>query len=220
MNTRITNNGFRFSNRNYHRRGAHGLQIGSYGIKHLTRGFSHYSYVEGVEELELESLEAVKLSQLSRSDIKIILEGKPKCIPFNVKASVDLSRERIREHDLELKRFSVKSRNKLRDAINADEECLYLMRMRGSRIVDTVWVILDARIQASTSLGGELKMYMEPGKGLLKLSGQTGGQYSRAIDLEFGADTVFAYRMLSPRFSGRGRDGEINFLNADYRGVF
>lgn len=220
MSTKITKNGFRFSKRNYHRRGAHGLQIGSYGIKNLIRGMSHYSYVKGVEELELESMEAIRLSQFSNSQINLILEAKPSYLPFGADGVAGLNRERIREHELELKRFSLKDVHSLRDAINTDKDCLGYMRRRLSRIVDTVWVIIDARIQTSTSLSGELKMHMEPAKGILKLSGQTGGQHSRSIDLQIGADTVFAYRLLRPRFQGRRREGTVQFLNPDYRGVF
>lgn len=220
MSARINTNGFRFSGRTYHRKGAHGVQMGSYGIKHLLRGFSHFSYVKDVEELELDSLEAIRLSQMSNSEINILLEGKPKWIPSKGDASIELSRQRIRDYDLELKRFSIKSRNRLLEIINADEECLEVLRRRRSRIVDTIWVILDAKIESSVTTGGEMKMQMDAAKGLVKLKGQTGGEFSREIDLEIGADTVFAYRMLRPQFSGRNREGKVNFLRSDYRGLF
>ncbi len=220
MGARINNNGFRISNRSYHRKGAHGIQLGHYGIKRMIRGFSPYSYVKGLEDLELDSLESISLNQFSQSEINLILGGKPKWIPLNADTYLELNRERMREYNLELKRFTIRSRNRLIEAITADEECLAVMRRRRSRIVDTVWVILDARIQSSVSAGGQLRMEMEPVSGIFKLKGQTGGQRSREIDLEIGEDTVFAYRMLRPQFSGRRRDGTLDFLRADYQGLF
>jgi hypothetical protein len=223
METKVTNNYFKYETNKYFRGNAHSIDLGCFGQKKDQVGAKSYLDVQNhVASKHLDSrvryntTAKIDWSQATKADVEA--EGVLKFFGLGGKAAVSGSYEKAKSAKLELINFAI-DEGPLKTMLNTDAgSARKFLADEGNdgRIVSEVWVVVDGELAEHFKTSGAFSVGASTSGNGLEVTAKGGTQGSQTILLE--KDATFAYKMHKVKDWEKNKT-VVGDLEADYYGM-